>query len=566
MSDELKERLEQSNSVEKNFNWPNEIYFLTIEDFGTTGLDGPTGENGEIPEKGESNYYDFWWRHGLSGKGETKGGRWGLGKTTFHMVSGIKTFFGLTIRRDDKRELLMGEVIFKEPYTYNNKRYKPYGHFCADNFKPIEDNQIVKHFKETFLLQRNNENGFSLVIPFVSYEEFNLESIKKAVIIHYFYPVAKEYLEVKIKDSINNKEIEIKKDNLKDLALNTNWQDTSWEEHNVEKILDFTFECISSKDSISLTLPNPQNPDINDINEDSFGNIEELKEDFNKEKLLAFKIPLQIKKKNLSQTSLSFKDPDWSKKLNQGLGPKDTFFLIYLKKDTSLSMPEVFWIRSGIIISEESKRIKNRPVLAMMVAEEENIVSFLGDAEPPAHTKWEDKSEDFKRKYVNASNILKFIKNSMNKLITLLDEPPKDILKDFLIDIFSIPIKKSPPPPPPPPPGKIQLFKINKLLEGGFIVSLNSEILKQKNITLPLTIIIKVAYRIRRGDPLNNYSPFDFDFKKFQSQNQITLNGGNLIRAEKNVIEVEIKEESFNLEVKGFDQRRDLYIKVEELK
>lgn len=568
---ELKERLKKSNSVESDFNWPNEIYFLTIEDFGTTGLDGPTGENGEIPEKGSSNYYDFWWRYGLSGKKETKGGRWGLGKITFPMVSRIKTFFGLTIRRDDNRELLMGEVIFKEPYTYNGRRYQPYGYFCDDNFNPIQNSSTIQHFKNTFLLERTNQNGLSLVIPFISYEEFNLESIKKAVIIHYFYPIGKGTLKVKIKDTVNNNIIEINSNNLKDLASSTSWENTSWEKHNVEKILDFTFECISSQDFINLNLPNPENPDINDINENSFvnKNVEELKKLFNEEKFLAFKIPLRIKKKIPSQTSLSNDRLVMQLAQIEELQPKNTFFSIYLKKDTSLSRPEIFWIRSGIIISGESKRIKNRPVLGMMVAEEENIVSFLGDAEPPAHIEWSENkgSEDFKKKYKNASNILKFIKDSMNKLITILDEPPKDILKDFLKEIFSIPVgdKKNEPPPKPPTniPRGLPLFNLISLpKEGGFKISLNSENVKEKNITFPFKIIIKVAYRIRRGNPLKNYSPFDFNIKNFRDQNQIVINNGNLIKAEKNEIEVEIEKEDFNLEVKGFDTNRDLYVDI----
>ena len=51
---------------------------------------------------GKNNFYNFWWYEGKSEKKGKERGRWGLGKTTFHVASKIRLFFGLTVRQDDR--------------------------------------------------------------------------------------------------------------------------------------------------------------------------------------------------------------------------------------------------------------------------------------------------------------------------------------------------------------------------------------------------------------------------------------------------------------------------------
>ncbi len=87
--------------------YPAEIPCLVLADSGTTGLDGSFAS-----DAGRDNFYNFWWREGISEKAGQQAGRWGLGKTTFHIVSKIKTFWGLTVR-DDGRKLLMGKALLK---------------------------------------------------------------------------------------------------------------------------------------------------------------------------------------------------------------------------------------------------------------------------------------------------------------------------------------------------------------------------------------------------------------------------------------------------------------------
>ena len=107
------------------------IEFLTIEDSGTTGLDGDTGRS-------DSNFYHFWWREGISAKTGRRAGRWGLGKITFHLVSKIRTFWGFTVRKDDSRALLMGKALLK-PHQVNSDIFDYAGYYCDENWQPVEE-------------------------------------------------------------------------------------------------------------------------------------------------------------------------------------------------------------------------------------------------------------------------------------------------------------------------------------------------------------------------------------------------------------------------------------------
>ncbi len=82
--------------------------FIAFEDSGTTGLTGDTDQYHEIAGVRNPFYY-FFRAEGQSNKLETGRGRWGLGKFVFPRSSRIRSFFGLTVRFDDKRRLLVGQ-------------------------------------------------------------------------------------------------------------------------------------------------------------------------------------------------------------------------------------------------------------------------------------------------------------------------------------------------------------------------------------------------------------------------------------------------------------------------
>jgi len=90
--------------------------FVVVEDFGTTGLLGDETAH-DPPLQGQSNHFFYFFRaEGKSGKSGSDRGRWGVGKYVFPNASGIKSFFGVTVRNNgagSSAPLLMGQAVMK---------------------------------------------------------------------------------------------------------------------------------------------------------------------------------------------------------------------------------------------------------------------------------------------------------------------------------------------------------------------------------------------------------------------------------------------------------------------
>ena len=86
--------------------------FITYEDSGTTGLTGDVNQYHEISGVRNPFYY-FFRAEGQSNKTDGGRGRWGLGTFVFPRSSRIRSFFGVTMRHDDKQRLLVGQSILR---------------------------------------------------------------------------------------------------------------------------------------------------------------------------------------------------------------------------------------------------------------------------------------------------------------------------------------------------------------------------------------------------------------------------------------------------------------------
>ena len=92
-------------------------------------------------------------------------------------------------------------------------------------------------------------------------------------------------------------------------------------------------------------------------------------------------------------------------------------------------------------------------------------------------------------------------------------------------------------------------------VKGGFGLTKHA-----KARSLPRYITIWAAYEVRNGNPFKKYTPLDFDLAK--SPMVIKTRGADIIAVQRNVLQVEVKETGFKLQVTGFDMNRDLRIKI----
>ncbi len=122
--------------------------FLTVEDFGTTGLVGDVSQWRHQPAVKNPFYY-FFRTEGRSGKGEEDRGRWGIGKYVFPRSSRINAFLALTVRSDDKQRLLMGQAVLKS-HVVGKNYFTPdgdYGQDGQDGFVlPDDDSGLLDQF------------------------------------------------------------------------------------------------------------------------------------------------------------------------------------------------------------------------------------------------------------------------------------------------------------------------------------------------------------------------------------------------------------------------------------
>ncbi len=509
--------------------------FLVIEDFNTTGLDGSI----QAPTNGGSNYYNFWWREGKSQKEGQSAGRWGLGKTVYHICSYIHTFWGYTKRIDDGKTLVLGKTLLKS-HTYKGKRYKYFGFYSKDDYGPIDDQHSLQLFKNKFQLSRKNETGFSLVIP-MPVDEIEIRTLLKATIIHYFYPVIKGNLEVEFNDLDKGTNITLDSSNLRKTATALNWEGTSWENRSISSLMTFLEQTISISNMTPVSLQ--LKSDEKRLSQDIFGDrLEENRRKYENNELLFFRLNVPI--------------------TERGKIAHNSYVDIFIQKDESLEKPDEMYIRSGIIISEihllHSKRVRT-----LLAADHKHAATFLGDSESPAHTEWKERTENFQNKYKDAVTILRLIRTSVREIMKILDIPRETVEKDFLSDIFYISneeglTNESGSRSPVTVQSNPEIVRMSKI-DGGFRLSLSSE-----NVVFPLHLFVKAAYDIRRGNPFRRHSILDFDFSTDLIGKDIS--NGKILKTEKNGLWIRIDGSEFELTVWGFDKTKDLVINTKEVK
>lgn len=499
--------------------------FLVFEDFNTKGLEGNPEEfyvennNDKTPH----NFYYFWRNVGRSGKTDDQLGRWGLGKTVFPASSRINTFWGVTVRKTDQRKMLMGQSILRIHNREDDQKqecgYKPYGMF--GNYKgtdcfavPIEEEKELTNFETLFRLNRQNESGLSLVIPFCS-DEITIDHLAYSAIEQYFYPILEGRLIVEICEEDNT--IVLERNSIHEAIEKINFQKLSngddrkiKSKESLVRLFDFARWTFDLQEEDFYKLKEPElKAKPRWVAKTLFADEEGLslfRDKFERSERVAFRVPLKYHQVNGT--------------------PKICWFNAFLEKDISLTKPENLFVRDGITISGISSLDKGL-VRGVVIIHDSDLARMLGDSENPAHTEWQPDSRNFKGKYIDGKEVLAFVKSSLKKIYDQLQRPIDGIQKDLLIDYFSIPIEtpeekkqKDLPdndeegedevnePDIPITTGKKRPVLIEKILSGLKIIK------NPQADDLPESIRLKLGYDVPRGNPVNSYQELDFDVSK----------------------------------------------------
>lgn len=506
---------------------------LLVEDFGTRGLEGSCTEWDEQP------FCDFWRRMGLSHKRGGALGRWGLGKLVFSSASSIRCFFGLTVRNvDPGRSYLMGQAVLTT-HRDGSTRYDSHGFFAlpGDNNIQLPETSPtqIAAFRNATQLSRTTEPGLSVVIPFVQ-ENITADEVCKAVLRNYFFPLLTGRLEVVVNGMTINAA------SFSDLA--TRYGDARFADGTLAE-----FICHMQLQMTSGIEPRRLHASwVQTGIEASLGDaVPAMREELAAGKPVAVRAPILLKRKDGTECS--------------------TYFDLYLQRSAQ-ERSDTLFVRETIVLSAESKYFHGRKIYAALIAREASVCAFLGDAENPAHTSWSASAEKATQNWRNAGARLKEIRGALQQLHNVLVSAMDTVDPNALISVFSTdaeergvkgtkpkgPITKKPRIPEPQPDATPKLFRVARM-NGGFSIKNTASLSAEK---LPMSIRVRAAYDVLRGNPFKKHDALDFDFTK---KGVAISSSGALVSADQpNVLIVEVTEPEFEVQVSGFDVNRDLIV------
>jgi hypothetical protein len=404
---------------------------------------------------------------------------------------------------------------------------------------PVTDTSLVDAFVSSFGLERTIQPGLSVVIPFPG-EQFTVESMIGSAIDNYFYPIITGQLVLEFND------IPITASNVRELA-HAHATDR-FQQIDIDTLFDFIEECfLAEQGELLFMKPSWLDDKVLDENDFDAETLLELRDTFAKGEMVGVHLPVPVKPKEGDNV--------------------ESGFHVYIKRPPDLQKGLDLYVRGGLTLPGEAK-FGDRRALGALIAEDEPICAFLGDAENAAHTLWTTNTEKLKNNWRSAQTTVTLIKRAVVQLYDLLAEVTEEKSEDALLNFFWFDepdigkrkrrVKPQPPPPVPKLPKPRQLFDIRQV-EGGFTL-VGTDALSDQ--TLPCEIVVEVAYDTSRGNPFKKYSTLDFHTGKQGGVQMASTPSVSMTSNKGNIWHFSITELPFQLTVKGFDPNRDLRIRT----
>lgn len=536
--------------------------FLVCEDFGTRGLGGSV-HLAKDPHKGHSDREDFFWfwrNIGRSGKTGDDLGRWGLGKTVYRAASRVGCMFGLTTRACDKRSYVMGQAVLRL-HEHDGKEWAPEGFFCArhdvsDLPIPIEDPIEINEFKRQWAITRKSEPGLSIVVPYVT-DALRAEALLRLSITNFFVPILQGRLVVDIagKDLPGGlSEIRVDIKSIERFSHLLDWKGKVAQKQSSAPPVEFVRRSLDKMSSVVPSEVLGKNA-LPRLDEDAFSAsiLDRLRKDYANEELVGVRVRLALPKR----TS----------------GPDVGELMVFMQRKPGTERFESYFVREGMTISRLNSKRSLRGVQAWVLVEKGPLSSLLGDTEGPAHVSWDTSNDE------RANLMWKLWKGRVTFCSRIIDElaeflcpPSQGADFDLLSDFFSIENTSNPslrrqvgdrqtiPHVVAPLSHSPRWFRCQPR-DGGFKIMASNTLPVPANANLRVSI----AYDITGGDPLNHWSPIDFDFQSKKSGAiQFAGKGLKPRPIAGNVLSIDINADNFEITATGFDIHRDLFIRIEE--
>ncbi|WP_349366442.1 MAG: hypothetical protein ABL311_01365 [Nitratireductor rhodophyticola] len=505
------------------------IRVLVIEDYNTKGL------TGSFEEPDKDNFDNFWRAVGESEKSGQKGGRWGLGKLVYSSSSRVRSFFGATVRAGENSPSVMGQAVLAN-HSIGNVYYPARGFWFEGrsgnglNFQlPVNDPHAVEAFRTLFGVERSSQPGLSIIIPYLI-DGITEDTILSGVVNNYYFPILAGKLEVEVGETL------ISASTFLDVAASVEKKGAHVPFPFVKEISDAlgstTAAGASGTIGDSRLLPDHLSPE----------QIEAMKAAFSAGNLVHLRVPVVLKPK--------------------GKAPQTGNIDLFIKALAEGEEPFSLFARGPITLPGE-RHFTGAVARGAMIAHDDIVAEFLGDAENPAHTAWNSNAEKLTSRWDSPRKTLSAIRQSLRDLYNMIADQKETQDEDALIDFFSLADKaqaskgkkkrvKKPKPEIPPREAAIRINPVN----GGFEILAGPG---AQQWSFPRRIRLRMAYDMIGADPFKRFSPFDFDLSK-SKQIIFERTGGEIKAAKPNTLYFDVTGPDFYLKASGFDVVRDLIV------
>jgi len=505
---------------------------LLVEDFSTKGL---TGNPAALDN---DNFHNFWRRHGKSGKGGKYGGRWGLGRLVYSTSSQIRAFFGLTIRADDPSPLLMGQAVLSN-HMLQGKRHPAHGFWFGSRGNdrlqlPVTDAATVEELRKLFGVMRTDQTGLSLIVPYPN-PDITEQTIIGGVVRNYYFPILAGRLVVEV----GSVTIDARTFHQVAASMPNNGAGAA----GTKIPLGFV-EAVSKQleHPPSVIAQVPINGGGLGAGSFSETQLAEMKAVFSADRLLHIRVPVKLKPKTG--------------------GERPSHIDLFLQPLPEGERPFALFARGSITVPGEIRYFSGTHANGAMVASDDGVVAFLGDAENPAHTAWNANAEKLARSWRSPSQMLRNIRYALRELYALIADKVEQEDRDALVDFFSLadhsrstqgPRTRVKVVVPPLPKGETAIRILSR--RGGFSVVPGPGAAKWK---FPKIVDVRVAYDIIGGDGFKRHSKFDFDLAG--QDVDIAAENADVTPVKANKLRLLVKAADFDLTLAGFDENRDLVV------
>ena len=455
---------------------------LLIEDFGTRGLEGPIHD-----KNADGSFAKFWYRTGDSNKkqGSSKGGRHGVGKVVNAEASRVRAFFGYSVAADDGGNRTMLGRSYLKPHRLNDERdYHGLGTFHAGGegaaIKPLVDAEADAFASVVGFARKSHVPGLSLAVLWPK-GDIDGASIRAAVLSECLYQLTAAQLTVTINgDTIDATNIGpelAKAENAASLV-------------KLHRLIKTVCEASSQSYRRLVSVIDPASASSM-ITKDSFDPkiLAAMRADWLAEQPILIEAQLLLRPKGKSAVPATFK-------LALAHAEPNEFAVVCVRDDVT--------VRGAVTWGK-------RAAVALMIAQQNELSGFLGDAEGPSHEDWD--AEYVKARYSYAVQTIRAVKAALHGVYDALSSGDADVpIENALINFFSWTPpeeakkkEKSPPKRQPPTPlleieRRPALVVVEKKMDG-FFVSATPDAGDAGQFDLT----IRCAYLVRFGDAFKEY-------------------------------------------------------------